>query len=63
MSHEWVDGIFADRGRAELQNDVGCYNWTKQQINDWNNGQYEIIMQLINHHAQEMKQFMKGEQQ
>lgn len=33
------------------------------EINDWNNGQYEIVLQLIEHHAKEMKQFMEGEQQ
>ena len=33
------------------------------EINDWNNGQYEIVIQLIDHHATEMKQFMEGEQQ
>ena len=33
------------------------------ELNDWHNGQYEIIVQLIDHHANEMKQFMKGEQQ
>ena len=38
LSHEWVDGAFTDRGRAQLQNDVGCYNWTQKQITDWNNG-------------------------
>lgn len=33
------------------------------EINDWNNGQYEIVIELIEHHAVEMKQFMEGEQQ
>ena len=33
------------------------------EINDWKNGQYEIVMKLIEHHAMEMKQFMEGEQQ
>ena len=33
------------------------------EINDWKNGQYEIVMKLIEHHAIEMKQFMEGEQQ
>ena len=33
------------------------------EINNWNNGQYEIVLQLMEHHAQEMKQFMEGEQQ
>ncbi len=33
------------------------------EMNDWNNGQYEIVLKLIEHHAEEMKQFMEGEQQ
>ena len=33
------------------------------EINDWNNGQYEIVLKLIEYHATEMKQFMEGEQQ
>lgn len=32
-------------------------------LNDWKNGQYEIVLKLIEHHATEMKQFMEGEQQ
>ena len=33
------------------------------ELNDWKNGQYEIVMKLIEHHATEMKQFMEGEHQ
>tara|TARA_X000000950_G_scaffold287653_1_gene400904 strand:- start:3191 stop:3484 length:294 start_codon:yes stop_codon:yes gene_type:complete len=33
------------------------------EINDWKNGQYEIVLKLIDLHATEMKQFMEGEQQ
>lgn len=33
------------------------------EINGWKNGQYNIVLQLMDHHAQELKQFMEGEQQ
>ena len=33
------------------------------EMNGWTNGQYEIVLKLIEHHAEEMKQFMEGEQQ
>ena len=33
------------------------------ELNGWNNSHYEIVLKLINHHAEEMKQFMEGEQQ
>lgn len=33
------------------------------ELNGWVNGHFEIVLKLIEHHAQEMKQFMEGEQQ
>eukprot|EP01084_Bolivina_argentea_P026482 49266_1 len=42
-----VDGIFSDRGRAQLQEDLSCLNWTQQQINDWDNGHILMIQQAM----------------
>lgn len=36
--------MFADRGRAQLQVDVGCFGWSKQQIDAWNDG-HQLVMQ------------------
>ena len=49
------EGCTFDQGKVLLKEIL--------EINDWNNGQYEIVMKLIEHHATEMKQFMQGEQQ
>ena len=49
------EGCTFDQGKVLLKEIL--------EINDWNNGQYEIVMELIQHHATEMKQFMEGEQQ
>ena len=49
------EGCTFDQGKVLLKEIL--------EINDWTNGQYEIVMELIQHHATEMKQFMEGEQQ
>jgi len=33
------------------------------EINGWTNGQYDIVVQLIEHHAEELQQFMLLEEQ
>ena len=49
------EGCTFDQGKVLLKEIL--------ELNGWTNGQYEIIVQLIEHHAKEMKQFMQGEQQ
>eukprot|EP01084_Bolivina_argentea_P265381 449817_1 len=43
-----VDGIYADSARAKLQDDLGCYNWSQQQINQWNQGHILLIQETMN---------------
>lgn len=33
------------------------------ELNGWTNGQYDIVIKLLDHHAQEIKEFMLSEKQ
>ena len=55
LHHITQEGCTFEQGKVLLKEAL--------KLNGWNNGHFEIVLKLMEHHAQEMKQFMEGEHQ